>query len=156
MCKYSLSMWKHPYVSVVLLQHIIASYIRFIFSHSVCKGLKVIFVMFFKEVSSAHQACIYLIQSTAKTEHFEIIFLSKFSIRIHFNILFIPVISKLNFSIITTVTWSFRNYSNILTCCSKNTFYYYYIENSWLYFFHVSLINRKFRRTELIWNRNIV
>ncbi len=45
----------------------------------------------------------------------------------------IPVISKLIFSIITPVTWSFRNHSNILICCSKNT--YYYVENSWVEFF---------------------
>ncbi len=32
---------------------------------------KEISFFFFKEVSSAHQACIYLIQSTAKTEKFE-------------------------------------------------------------------------------------
>ncbi len=36
--------------------------------------------MFFKEVSSAHQACIYLIQSTAKTEIFEIFLLFKITI----------------------------------------------------------------------------
>ncbi len=38
------------------------------------------FVMFFKEVSSAQQACIYLIQSTAKQFYFEIFLLFKITV----------------------------------------------------------------------------
>ncbi len=39
----------------------------------------------------------------------------------------------------------------------KNIYYYYHynVENSWAEFFHVSLMNRKFRRTAFIWNRNL-
>ncbi len=35
---------------------------------------------------------------------------------------------------ITPITWSIRNHSNILICCSKNI-YYYYVEDSWVEFF---------------------
>ncbi len=37
-------------------------------------------------------------------------------------------------SIITPVTRSFRNHSDILICCWKN-YYYYDVENSWVEFF---------------------
>ncbi len=43
-----------------------------------------------------------------------------YSILIHFKMLFIPVMAKLNFPVLG-VTWSFRNHSNMLICCS--TFY---------------------------------
>ncbi len=33
--------------------------------------------------------------------------------------------------------------------------FYYYVENSRVEFFQVSLMNRKFRRTAFIWNRNL-
>ncbi len=33
--------------------------------------------------------------------------------------------------------------------------YYYYVENNCVSFFLVSLMNRKFRRTAFIWNRNL-
>ncbi len=108
------------------------------------------FLMFFKKVSSVHQACIYLIQSTSKTIKFQNIFtISNNSFLLEYILkcnLFLWF-QRLIFSIITPVTWSFRNHSNILICCSKNIYYYYYyyyyyVENSWAEFCQVSL-NRK-------------
>ncbi len=61
------------------------------------------------------------------------------------------------FSIVTPVTWSFRNHSNNMIYCSNNIFYYYYyVEDHWVEFFQVYFMNRKFRRTAFIWNRNLL
>ncbi len=99
------------------------------------------FLMFFKEVSSAHQGCNYLIKNTVKTV-------------ILWNI--IPMIKSCIFSIITrvfSVTWSFRNHYNMMMCCSRNISYYYlYCGASFFFFFwkswcifQDSLKNRKFK-----------
>ncbi len=81
------------------------------------------FLMFFKEVSSAHQGCNYLIKNTVKTV-------------ILWNI--IPMIKSCIFSIITrvfSVTWSFRNHYNMMMCCSRNISYYLYIVCCFFFFF---------------------
>ncbi len=53
-------------------------------------------------------------------------------------------------SIISPVTWSLRNHSNILICCSKNMLKIAEY-NSFRIF-----MNRTFRRTTFNWNRNIL
>jgi len=70
------------------------------------------------------------------------------------------------FSIITSVfsvTWSFRNHSNMLIWCFKNHFLLsmlktvvllnIFVETVIIRFFHNSLTKRKFKRTAFIWNR---
>ncbi len=56
-------------------------------------------------------------------------------------------------------SWFFYHYyshnsSEINLICRSKNIYYYYVENSGVYFLQVSLMNRKFKRTAFIWNRN--
>ncbi len=83
-------------------------------------------VMFLKEVSSAHQGCIYLIKNTGKTVKLWNIFYNLkelFSVWISVKMQFIAVLKSCIFSIITpvfSVTWFLKNHSNMLICCSRN------------------------------------
>ncbi len=75
---------------------------------------------------------------------------------------------KAEFSAVITpvfsVTWSFRNHSNMLIWCSLNISYYYQCWNQWCclisvwklsyVFIHHSLMNRKFKTTAFICNSN--
>ncbi len=77
-----------------------------------------------------------------------------FSILIlYFKMWFIHV----NFPVFS-VTWSFRNHSNMLILCSRNVYYYH----SWkqlcclMFLWQKYLINRKFKRTALIRNTNLL
>ncbi len=78
--------------------------------------------MFLKEVSSAQQGCVYLINTVIL---WEIIAIKKmFSVWIYCKILFISVLQRCIFSIITavfSVTWS----SEIIIICSRNISDYY-------------------------------
>ncbi len=108
---------------------------------------------FFKEFSSAHQACIYLIHNTAKAVIFGniVIKITAFYLDIFFYVIFSCDQSK-TFSIITpvfSVTWSFRNHSNMLICCSRNVYYYYHQYLKQLSVFFNSLMNRKIQRSAL-------
>ncbi len=72
------------------------------------------FLMFLKDVSNAHQACIYLIKNTVRKNIILQFKINAFCIKMSF----IPVMQ-----IITPVfsfTSSFRNQSNILIYCSRN------------------------------------
>ncbi len=73
------------------------------------------------------------------------------------------------FSIVTpvfSVTWSFRNQYNMLICCSRNISCYYLIikkvvllcifVETVIVLFQDSFMNRKFKRTEFIWNKNVL
>ncbi len=63
------------------------------------------------------------------------------------------MISKLNF-IITPVTWSFRNHSNILICCN----FFSLLLLCWKQLsriFQISFMNRRKFRTAFIWNKKI-
>ncbi len=71
------------------------------------------------------------------------------------------------FSIITpvfSVTWFFRNHSNMMVCCSRNISDYYqwwkqlccwiFLWKLWYFaIFQDCLMNRKFKRTAVIWNK---
>ncbi len=65
--------------------------------------------------------------------HNKTLFVSKWSVKMVFAfqkmlIIFIPVMKSWIFSIITpvfSVTWSFRNHTNMLICCSRNISDYY-------------------------------
>ncbi len=66
--------------------------------------------MFWKEVSYVvHQDCIYLIKNTDNC--FLFVYVFKCVGKAKFSAAITPVFS---------VTWSFRNHSNMLICCSKN------------------------------------
>ncbi len=83
----------------------------------------------------------------------------------YFKMQFIPLMQIWIFCIITpvfSVTWSFRNYSNMLICCSLNFFVllsmlktvlllYIFVEIV-LYFLQDSMMNRKSKRTVFICN----
>jgi len=74
------------------------------------------FLMFLKEVSSAHQGCIYLIK---KHKYCEILLQCKITC-------FFFCDAQLNFQHhYFSVTWFFRNYSNMLICWSRNISDYY-------------------------------
>ncbi len=62
------------------------------------------------------------------------------------------MISKLN-CIITPVTWSFRNHSNILICCNFFSLLLCWKQRSRI--FQISLMNRRKFRTAFIWNKKI-
>ncbi len=86
--------------------------------------------MFFKEVSSAPKACIYLIQSrpTAKQYNFEIFSLFKITV-FYLNILknVIDCDFKAEFLASLLQSRSFRNHSDLLL---KNIYYHYDVEKS--------------------------
>ncbi len=73
--------------------------------------------------------------------------------------LFIPVIAKAGFSIahtsVFTVKWSFRNHSNMLILVLKKFILIINVENSWVNHFRTFFLNRKFKRTAFLWNRNV-
>ncbi len=101
-----------------------------------------------KSVSSAHQGSIYSIKNTVKTVI----------------LLFIPVKQSWIFSIITpvfSVTWSFRNHSNmlkkhflLLSMRKTVVLIHIYVEIVMLFF--SILWWTKFKITVLIWNGNII
>ncbi len=76
-----------------------------------------------KEVSYAHQGCIYLIKNTIETLILWILLPFKIT-----DFYFISCDIKLIFSIFSvfSVTWSFRNHSNMPICCSRNIYGYYH------------------------------
>ncbi len=74
----------------------------------------------------AHQGCNYLIKNTVKTVILCNI-ITILTLTFFFKNIFLWWLSWI-FNIITTVvsvTWSLRNHSNMLICCSRNISYYY-------------------------------
>ncbi len=103
--------------------------------------------MVLKEVTSDHQCCIYLIKNNkSKVKMWNII-------TIEMTVFYVNIIKCNLFlwsnliSIITpgfSVTWSFRNHTNMLICCSRNVFdYYLIIFGNYDAFFQDYLMNRK-------------
>ncbi len=83
-----------------------------------------------------------------------------FSILIYIRMYFISVMQSWIFSIIIpvfSVTWSFRNHSNMLICCSRHNSSYQYWKQLcckillWKPWYIFSLMNRKLKRTQFIW-----
>jgi len=122
-----------------------------------------------KEVSSAHQGCIYLIKNTVNAsilwKNITILKKTVFYLNIFENVIYSCDQSWI-FSIITpvfSVTWSFRNHSNMLIFCWRNISDYYqcwkqscyfiFLWKPWYIFFHDSLMIRKFKRTAFISNK---
>ncbi len=90
----------------------------------------IIVCSFLKDISYAHQGCIYLIENTVKQFNCEILLQFKISV-FYFNIfenIIYSCVGKAEFSAAITsafsVTWSFRNPSNMLICCSRNIYYH--------------------------------
>ncbi len=101
-------------------------FIRFTYKYTqLCKSLGFIrFLMFLKEVSSAHQGRIYWIKNAVNCE-----ILLQFKIKVFYCNIFLNTIyscdAQLNFQHhYSSVTWSFRNHSNMLIWCSWNMYYY--------------------------------
>ncbi len=122
--------------------------------------------MFIKEVSSAHQGCIYLIKNTIKTvilwniiTMYNKCFLCEYIVKCNLFLWCKAEFSSLQCHMI------FRNHSNMLICCSKNISLYYqcwkqlccfvFLWKMIYFIFQHSLMNRKYKRTAFIWNSNI-
>ncbi len=76
-----------------------------------------LFSMFLKEISFAHQGCIYMIRNTVKQSYCEI--LLQFKRTVFYFIYYFPVMAKVKCTVFN-VTWSLRNHSNhsLLIWCS--------------------------------------
>ncbi len=100
-----------------------------------------VFFFFFTEFSSAHQACIYLIQNIAKAVIlWNILVLFKIIV-FYLNVLnsnlflwFQSWIFSINYSSHMILQKSFK-YSDLLLKKHLLLLYYYYVENSWVEFF---------------------
>ncbi len=117
------------------------------------------FWMFFKEFSSAHQACIYLILNTAKAVILWYVLLFKILLSI-LNIfkMYIILRSKLNFQYhYSSLQCHIQNYSIMLIFCSRKFLHIYILLLSIFktveYFFPGFLMNRKIQRSAFIWNK---
>ncbi len=75
----------------------------------------------------AHQNYIYFNKNTLNIQYYcEILLQFNNAMLLLLQILFIPVTSKLNLQqpLLQSVTWSLRNHSNMLICCSRNIYNY--------------------------------
>ncbi len=133
-------------------------FIRFTYKYTrLCKGLGFIrFLMFLKEVSSAHQGRIYWIKNAVNCE-----ILLQFKIKVFYCNIFLNTIYSWDqswiFSIITPVS---HDPSEIILICwfdAHETCIIINVEKGCasfpFYFFQDSLINKKFKRTAFIWNK---
>ncbi len=88
--------------------------------------VSVIFLLFLKEVSSAHKVCINLIKNTAKlwnNYNFKKCFLCEYMLKCNL-FLWLKLYFQHHYSSLQC-HMIFRNHSNILICCSRNISDYY-------------------------------
>ncbi len=108
----------------------------------------------------------YMFQSLELVRMFKVFEVSSVQLKNNsFKVEFIPV-TTLNYSSYFSFTSSFRNHSNMLVWCSRNSSCYYHhcwkllllniFLKTWYILFQDSLMNRRFRRTAFIWSRNLL